>query len=145
VEAARLLSEVPDSTRYADLRVSLYRTMLSRPESDYNEPADRIILRRQLDRALPLSGGDWYLWMNHAFLLAHLGDEVGARGAFLQAMVLMPLYSQVYGDYAALMEFQDEQSIALHYARVASRFKDALGMETLVRRLEEKTAGGVLP
>jgi len=145
VEANRLLSEVPDSTRYADLRVSLYRTMLSRPESDYNEPADRIMLRRQLDRALPLSGGDWYLRMNQAFLLGHLGDEAGARVAFLQAMVLMPLYSQVYGDYAAVMEFQDDPSIALHYARVASRFKDAQGMETLVRRLEGKTAGGVLP
>ena len=145
VEASRLLSEVPDSTRYADLRVSLYRTMLSRPEGDYNEPADRIMLRRQLDRTLPLSGGDWYLWMNHSFLLGHLGDEVGAREAFLQAMMLMPLYSQVYGDYAAVMEFQDEPSIALHYARVASRFKDAQGIEALVRRLEEKTAGGVLP
>ena len=145
VEANRLLSEVPDSTRYADLRASLYRTMLSRPESEYNEPADRIMLRRQLDLALPLSGGDWYLWTNHSFLLGHLGDEVGAREAFLQAMVRMPLYSMVYGDYAAVMEFQGESIIALHYAHIASRFKDTQGMESLVRRLEEKTAGGVHP
>jgi O-antigen ligase len=138
-DARRLLSEVPDNSRYADLRVALYRTMLSRPEGDFNEPADRIALERQLNRTLSADPGNWYLWMNQSFLLGHLGDEEGGRKAFLQAMVRMPLFTQVYRDHAALLEESDDPLAALHYGRIASRFKDAQGLHPLLRRLESKT------
>ena len=144
-DARALLAEEPENSRYADLRIALYRTMLSKPEPDFSELSDRIVLKQQLDRTLRRGGGDWYLWMNQSLLLGYLGNEEGSRWAFLQAMVRMPLFALVYGDHAAVLEFQEDPVAALHYGRIATRFKDALGMELLMRRLELKTAGPHLP
>jgi O-antigen ligase len=145
VDANRLLAEIPENTRYADLRVALYRTMLSRSEAGFREPNDRLEISRQLDCTLVTNSGDWYLWMNQSFLLGYLGDQEGSRAAFLQAMIRMPLFALSYGDHAAVLESQGETEIALHYALIASRFKDAQGLEPLTRRLQEKRAKEVLP
>ena len=143
--ASELLEKAPENSRYADLRVALYRSLLSRPEEGFSEPADRITMGRQLDRALSACGGDWYLWMNQSLVRGYLGDEDGARFGFLRAMIRMPLYALVYGDHAAVLEFQGSPSKALHYARIASRFKDAQGLDPVVRRLEKKAAEGAHP
>lgn len=145
VEACELLEKAPDNSRYADLRIALYRKMLSRPEEGFSELAERITLERQLDRVLSEGGEDWYLWMNQSLVRGYLGDEDGAQSGFLQAMVRMPLFALVYGDHAAVLEFQGNQSKALHYARIASRFKDTQGVDPLIRRLEEKAAEGSRP
>lgn len=139
--AGELLAGSPGNSRYADFRVALYRTMLSKPGNNSSEPADRLELGRQLQRTLPLTGGDWFLWMNYGYLLGHLGEEEGSRNAFLRAMVRMPLYALVYTDRAAVLEDLGDPVAALHWARIASRFKDAQGSEQTIRRLETKTAG----
>jgi O-antigen ligase len=137
-ESKALLDEAPGNSRYADFRVGLYRRMISKPETGFSEPGDRFALSRQLERILPVSGGDWYLWMNQGYLLGHLGEEEDSKEAFLQAMVCMPLFAMVYTDKAAVLEDLGDPEEALHNALIACRFKDAPDMEPTVRRLEAK-------
>lgn len=141
-DADQLLSEVPDNSRYADMRVALHRMLVSMPEDGFSETDAGIALLRRLGRVLDSDGGNWYLRMNQSFILWRLGDEEGGRRAFLRAMVRMPLYAMVYQDHAALLELQGEPADALHYGRIAQRFKDAGGLEPLIRRMEDTMSSG---
>jgi len=138
-DAGHLLDGDPGNGRYADLRVALHRFLISRPEPGFSEMRDGIALLRQLQPFLGTDGGDWYLRMNHSFILGRLGDDEASRRALLQAMVRMPLYAQVYQDHAALPGVAGDTVEALHYGRIAGKFKDAQGLEAMIRRLEDKS------
>lgn len=132
------LDEVPSSSRYAAVLFDLQWRRILCSDPTLAEPGVTLDLKRRLSRVVALDPGDWFARMCLGDVLARLGDETGARNAFLGAMQRLPLFALVYEEYGLALEGFGEEAEAEHYYRVASRFQGAVDLRQRLQRLESR-------
>jgi O-antigen ligase len=132
------LDEVPSSSRYAAVLFDLQWRRFLCSDPTLAEPGVTLDLKRRLSRVVALDPGDWFARMCLGDVLARLGDETGARNAFLGAMQRLPLFALVYEEYGLALEGFGEEAEAEHYYRVASRFQGAVDLRQRLQRLESR-------
>ena len=132
------LDEVPSSSRYAAVLFDLQWRRILCADPTLSEPGATLDLKRRLSRVVALDPGDWFARMCLGDVLARLGDETGARNAFLGAMQRLPLFAVVYEEYGLALEGFGEEAEAEHYYRVASRFQGAVDLRQRLQRLESR-------
>jgi len=135
-QAQAALRKMPLSGRYAALFWKIQWTRILRKEPPLQEPATSYELRDALTRVVSGDPGDWFVRVCLGNVLARLGDESGARRAFLQSMQRMPLYGLVYEDFAGWLEVFGQAKESEHYYRIAHRFREAGDLKQHLKHLE---------
>lgn len=138
LHAQAALDAVPCSSRYAAILWDLQWRRILCADPTLSEPGSTLDLKQRLTRVVASDPGDWFVRMCLGDVLARLGDETGARTAFLGAMQRLPLFALVYEEYGLVLEGFGEEAEAGHYYRVASRFEGALDFRQRLQRLESR-------
>lgn len=136
--AEAALDAVPSSSRYAAVLFDLQWRRILCADPTLSEPGATLDLKRRLSRVVASDPGDWFSRMCQGNVLARLGDETGARNAFLGAMQRLSLFAVVYEEYGLALEGFGEEAEAEHYYRVASRFQGAVDLRQRLQRLESR-------
>ena len=136
--AQAALDEEPSSSRYAAVLFDLQWRRILCADPALSEPGATLDLKRRLSRVVAMDPGDWFARMCLGDVLARLGDETGARNAFLGAMQRLPLFAIVYEEYGLALEGFGEEAEAEHYYRVAGRFQGAVDLRQRLQRLESR-------
>lgn len=136
--AQAALNAVPSSSRYAAVLFDLQWRRILCADPTLSEPEATLDLKQRLFRVVALDPGDWFTRMCLGDVLARLGDETGARIAFLGAMQRLPLYAIVYEEFGLVLERFGSDADAEHYYRVAGRFQGAGDLRQRLQRLESR-------
>jgi len=136
--AQAALDAVPCSSRYAAILFDLQWRRILCADPTLSEPGATLDLKQRLTRVVASDPGDWFARMCLGDVLARLGDETGARTAFLGAMQRLPLYAIVYEEYGLVLEGEGEGAEAEHYYRVAGGFQGAGDLRQRLQRLESR-------
>ena len=136
--AQAALDAVPSSSRYAAVLWDLQWRRILCADPTLSEPEATLDLKHRLSRVVAHDPGDWYARMCLGDVLARLGDETGARIAFLGAMQRLPLYAIVYEEFGFVLEGLGEEAEAEHYYHVAGRMQGAGDLRQRLQRLESR-------
>jgi len=136
--AQAALDAVPSSSRYAAVLFDLQWRRILCADPTLSEPGATLDLKRRLSRVVASDSGDWFSRMCLGNVLARLGDEAGARIAFLGSMQKLPLYALVYEEFGLVLEGFGSDADAEHYYRVAGRFQGAGDLRQRLQRLESR-------
>ena len=136
--AQAALDAVPSSSRYAAVLFDLQWRRILCADPTLSVPEATLDLKQRLFRVVALDPGDWFTRMCLGDVLARLGDETGARIAFLGAMQKLPLYAIVYEDFGFVLEGLREEAEAEHYYHVAGRMQGAGDLRQRLQRLESR-------
>lgn len=136
--AQAALDSAPSSSRYAAVLWYLQWRRILCADPTLSEPEATLDLKQRLTRVVASDPGDWFARMCLGDVLARLGDETGARTAFLGAMQRLPLYAIVYEEFGLVLEGLGEEAEAEHYYRVAGRMQGVIDLRQRLQRLESR-------
>ena len=98
--------------------------------SDYEDATTALTTASMQD------GRDWFVALRLGGSLAGLGNEVGARKAYVDAMQRMPQFVHPYLEFAEALRAFGKNEEAAHYFRISSRFPDPEDVTEQLKEIE---------
>jgi O-antigen ligase len=130
----------PDNPRYNSGLGSLlwfrarYAGSKERVLGDYEDAATALTTACRQDER------NWFSALRLGGSLAALGNEVGARKAYLEAMQRMPQFVHPYLEFADALRVFGKNEEAAHYFRISSRFPDPEDVREQLKETEGDSA-----
>ena len=98
--------------------------------SDYEDATTALTTASMQD------GRDWFVALRLGGSLAGLGNEAGARKAYVDAMQRMPQFVHPYLEFAEALRAFGKNEEAAHYFRISSRFPDPEDVTEQLKEIE---------